>query len=189
MSNSDTDASEAEPAADSISGGKKQRGFDLVLLFATGTWLGYSPIVPGTCGALWGLPLAWGIAQLTGPVEPWSLGLAIQLAIIAVLFVVGVPLCTAATVRLGGTKDPSAVVWDEIASMPIVFLFVPLAEMSNPMILAAGFVLHRIFDITKPPPCRQLEGLADGLGIMADDFMAAIYACGVLHLMRWLIEF
>lgn len=157
-----------------------------MLLVATGTWLGYSPIVPGTCGALWGIPLAWGLAQLGGLVEPAALGWALQIVIIAVLFIVGVPLCTSAARRLGGKKDPSAVVWDEIASMPVVFLFVPLAEMSNPWILLAGFVLHRIFDITKPPPCRQLEALPDGLGIMADDFVAAAYGCIVLHAGLWL---
>ena len=162
---------------------------DPVLFVATGTWLGYSPIVPGTCGSLWGLPLAWGIAQIEGFVEPWSLSFSIQLAVIAVLFIAGIPLCTSAARRLGGLKDPGAIVWDEIATMPVVFLFVPLADMSNPLILLAGFVLHRIFDITKPPPCRQLEALPDGLGIMADDLVAAMFACGTLHLGRWLIGF
>ena len=41
----------------------------------------------------------------------------------------------------------------------------------------AGFLLHRLFDITKPPPARQLERLPDGLGVMADDVMASVYAC------------
>jgi phosphatidylglycerophosphatase A len=40
----------------------------------------------------------------------------------------------------------------------------------------AGFMLHRLLDITKPPPARQLERLPQGLGIMADDFAAAVYA-------------
>ena len=43
-----------------------------------------------------------------------------------------------------------------------------------------GFLLHRLFDITKPPPAAQLEGLPDGLGVMADDLAAAIYAALVL---------
>jgi len=37
-------------------------------------------------------------------------------------------------------------------------------------------VLHRLFDITKPPPARQLERLPEGWGVMADDVMAAIFA-------------
>jgi phosphatidylglycerophosphatase A len=33
-----------------------------------------------------------------------------------------------------------------------------------------------LFDILKPPPARQLERLPDGLGIMADDLAAAVFA-------------
>jgi phosphatidylglycerophosphatase A len=48
--------------------------------------------------------------------------------------------------------------------------------------LLAGFVLFRIFDILKPFPCRRLEKLPDGWGIMADDWMAGIYAAICLRL-------
>jgi phosphatidylglycerophosphatase A len=40
----------------------------------------------------------------------------------------------------------------------------------------AGFLLFRLLDIVKPPPANWLEGLPGGVGIMADDAMAAIYA-------------
>ena len=39
-----------------------------------------------------------------------------------------------------------------------------------------GFVLFRIFDVIKPFPAGRLEALHGGLGVMADDAMAAIYA-------------
>ena len=96
-----------------------------------------------------------------------------ELAAIVALFVVGVPLCTAAVKRLGGKKDPGCIVFDEIASLPITFFLVPMTE---PLVVLAGFALHRLFDITKPPPARQLESLPDGLGIMADDVIAGIYS-------------
>ncbi len=100
------------------------------------------------------------------------------------MFAIGVPVCTLAARQLN-RKDPGCVVLDEIVSMPLVFLGVrmdgPLWEVAS--ILVIGFVLHRIFDITKPPPTRRLESLPQGLGIMADDIMAGIYAGGVL----WLI--
>lgn len=134
---------------------------------ATGCWFGLCPIAPGTVGALWGLPLAWGLSYL--PV----LG---QLAILAVLFMAGIPLCTAAATRLG-KKDPGSVVWDEIVSMGVTFLWIPL----SPLTLVAGFALHRLFDITKPPPVKLLERWPGGLGIMADDIMAGIYANLCLH--------
>ena len=44
----------------------------------------------------------------------------------------------------------------------------------------AGFLLHRLMDIAKPPPVRQLERLPMGWGIMADDWMAAAYAAVAL---------
>ena len=100
---------------------------------ATGAGLGLSPVAPGTCGSILGLPLAWIIAQLPG----WP----IQVTCIVVLNLVGVPICTAAA-RMIGKKDPGAVVWDEIATLPITFLLIPAAEMNQPLLLAAGFGLH-----------------------------------------------
>ena len=47
----------------------------------------------------------------------------------------------------------------------------------------AGFVLFRIFDVIKPFPARRLEALHGGLGVMADDAMAAIYANVSLRLL------
>jgi len=84
---------------------------------------------------------------------------------------------------LGGSKDNQAIVWDEIASMPIVFLLVPMTGWT---VAVVGFALHRLFDITKPPPARQLERLPDGLGVMADDWIAALYACLALAALAWL---
>jgi phosphatidylglycerophosphatase A len=40
----------------------------------------------------------------------------------------------------------------------------------------SAFVLFRLFDIWKPYPIRRLEELESGLGIMADDLLAGVYA-------------
>lgn len=137
---------------------------------ATGLGVGLFAPAPGTFGAAMGSLLAWGLSYLPG--LPW------QLAAIAALLVVGIPLCTAAGRALGGKKDNQAIIWDEIATVPLVFLFVPL---TNWKLALAGFALHRLFDITKPPPARQLEHLPDGLGVMADDVVAALYAALALY--------
>jgi phosphatidylglycerophosphatase A len=121
------------------------------------------------------VPFAWAIGQLPG--------IGWQIAAITLAIFVGVPLATAANRALGVEKDHQAIVWDEIASMPVVFLLVP---MINWRVALAGFVLHRIFDISKVPPAAQLEGLPEGLGVMADDVMAAIYAGAALALLNWL---
>ena len=57
----------------------------------------------------------------------------------------------------------------------------------RPEILLLGFGLHRLFDISKPPPVRNVEKLPDGLGIMSDDVIAAVYGCLLMHLLVWLV--
>jgi phosphatidylglycerophosphatase A len=142
---------------------------------ATGLGLGLIAPAPGTFGVLiWGLPLAWVIGQLPG--ISWQIG-----GIVAVNLI-GIPLATAAGRVLGGKKDNQAIIWDEIATTPIVFLLVPLA---NWKVAIAGFAAHRLFDITKPPPARQLEYLPEGLGVMADDWIAGIYACLLMGALAW----
>jgi phosphatidylglycerophosphatase A len=142
---------------------------------ATGFGLGLVALAPGTAGALFeGLPLAWALSYLPG--AGW------QTLVIAVLFGVGIPIATAAGRALGGKKDNQAIIWDEIATVPVVFLLVPLTNWRVGLI---GFGLHRLFDITKPPPASQLEALPDGLGVMADDLAASIYAALVLFALNW----
>lgn len=142
---------------------------------ATGLGVGLLPVAPGTFGALWGLPLAWACGWL----PPAGQG-----AVIVALFLASVPVCTAAARHLGGSKDPGAIVLDEIVSLPVVFFMLPIGSWNGPTAVA-GFVLHRLFDITKPPPARQLERLPEGLGIVADDFAAAVYAGLSLRLVLW----
>jgi phosphatidylglycerophosphatase A len=50
--------------------------------------------------------------------------------------------------------------------------------------LLLGFILFRVFDIWKPFPARQAESLPGGLGIMADDWIAGIYAALGLWIAR-----
>jgi phosphatidylglycerophosphatase A len=105
-----------------------------------------------------------------------------QAVAIAAICAASIPVCTVAARRLG-KKDPGSIVLDEIASMPIAFYLIPITDWK---IAVVGFVLHRLFDVTKPPPARQLERLPAGLGIMADDCAAAVYANLVLRALVWL---
>src|SRR4051812_11362211 len=142
---------------------------------ATGLGVGLVAPAPGTFGAaIWGLPLAWVIGQLPG--------IGWQIIAILVANLVGIPVATMAGRVLGGRKDNQAIIWDEIATVPVVFLLVPL---TNWRVAVAGFIAHRLCDITKPPPARQLERLPEGLGVMADDWMAAIYACLLMGAVAW----
>ena len=146
----------------------------LAVWLATGLGIGLIGPAPGTLGALEGLLVAWGLSYLGLIPLVWIA--------IAALLVMGVPLCTQAARRLGG-KDPQPIVWDELATVPVVFAFVPLTSWR---IALLGFFLHRLFDISKPWPCQKLEQLPEGLGIMADDVAASIYAAVVLWCLMWL---
>jgi phosphatidylglycerophosphatase A len=147
------------------------------VIVATGLWIGRIPVAPGTFGTLLGIPLAWGISFIPG--------IWLQVVVIIAICAVGVPVCTVAARLLGGTKDPQQIVLDEIVAVPITFFLVSHDAFSRPLVLLAGFALFRLFDITKPPPARQLEHLPTGLGIMADDWAAGVYACLALHAILW----
>jgi phosphatidylglycerophosphatase A len=146
----------------------------LAVWLATGFGVGFVPVAPGTFGSAWGLLAAWWLSSTAW----WWQVLAIVL-----LAAAGIPLCSLAVRRLGRGHDPGCIVWDEIASVPITFFLVPC---DRPAILVVGFVLHRLFDISKLPPARQLERLPGGLGVMADDWAAGLYSSLVLHLLMWL---
>jgi len=165
----------AEPDSNDDSANARPRQ-GLAVWIATGAGVGFIGKAPGTFGAIWGLPLAFALSYL-----PWP----VTAAVIIVLAAVGVPLCTAAARQLG-RKDPGQIVWDEIVSVPMTFFLVPTACWFDPVTVALGFALNRVFDISKAPPGRQLERLPDGLGIMADDWAAGVYSCLALHVLVWL---
>ena len=153
---------------------------DKVILFAAeGFGLGRIRFAPGTWGSLWGIPLGWGLGYFD---TVWW----VRLIVAAAMFAVGVPLCNVAA-RLRNTKDPGSVVWDEIAAFPLVYALVPLNGPRPWIVLIAGFILFRVFDIWKPPPVRQCDRLTGGFGIMIDDTVAACYAAACLYLLTHLI--
>ena len=76
-----------------------------------------------------------------------------------------------------GKADPSIVTIDELAGQWMALLWMPVDPRIHPAIVAVmQLALFRLFDITKPSPCRQLERLPSGWGILADDLMAGLFA-------------
>jgi phosphatidylglycerophosphatase A len=73
-------------------------------------------------------------------------------------------------------KDSSKVVIDEIAGMMVTLLFFPVEWKY----VLAGLILFRIFDIVKPFYIKKAELLPKGIGVMADDMLAGVYAHFVL---------
>ena len=162
--------------------------------FLLATWfgLGYLPKAPGTWGSLGGAALAifvsWleyrnSSADLYQGRNFWTAAIlpgyfAVLMAV--VIAVAGVMAADRAA-RYAEIKDPQWVVIDEVSGQLITyylfFLVMPLGWKG----FLLGFILFRLFDIWKPFPARQLERLPGGWGIMADDWMAGIYAAILLR--------
>ena len=123
-------------------------------------------------------------------------------AILLVLFLSFVGVWSAGrAATFAGISDPQFVVIDEVAGQHIT-LILPLIPVAMPNLsahmdfstyaiyaalsllnwkyLLAGFLLFRLFDIWKPVPIRNLEKLHGGWGIMADDWLAGVYAAIIL---------
>jgi phosphatidylglycerophosphatase A len=144
-----------------VSGKAKGWTDHVVVAFVSVLFLGYSPIASGTVGSLPGI-----VAALWLGGNPASL-----LFVAAVVFVLGVMASSRAEI-IFDRKDPSQVTIDEFVGMLIAFLGLRVTWGA----VVAVFLLYRIFDIIKPTPARQCERLKGGLGIMADDVVAGIYA-------------
>jgi phosphatidylglycerophosphatase A len=160
-------------------GGSKARQ-----LFGSFLGSGLLPIAPGTWGSgatilvfavLFGVQGWFGgvLPETDVPRDPW-VWRGVIVGVLAVLFVAGMYVGDYATVDWGRT-DPGPFVMDEVVGQGIALL--PLLP-GTPGILgyATAFFLFRIFDVWKPTPCDRLESLPGGLGIMADDVAAGLYA-------------
>jgi phosphatidylglycerophosphatase A len=134
----------------------------LAVWFATAGPAGYSPVAPGTAGSAVGVLIY---------IATWRATLNQQLLLLLAITLAGIWAADAAA-RYFGKGDPSHVVIDEVAGQLLTFAGL---AVGGPGILL-GFLLFRLLDIIKPWPARQLESLHGGLGIMADDLMAAVYA-------------
>ena len=144
----------------------------LARLIATWFGCGYAPAAPGTAGSLAALLIAIALHGIAG-MAAWHFVL-----LAAVLFAPAVWASTD-TARAVKIKDPGLVVVDEVIGQWIALTG---AHPLNWKSYLGAFALFRLFDIWKPPPVRQLEALPEGLGIVADDAMAGVYAALVLFL-------
>jgi phosphatidylglycerophosphatase A len=182
-----------------------QRKPRLALAIATGLGIGYLPKAPGTFGSLLGVGLGWLLWKLnyfdasfrthylrTEPatypkiVDSISHSFALDIAIwIVPISIVGVWAAGQVGMYLR-KKDPQIVVVDEISGQLLGYIGLAFGTMLEPSgkLLLAGFFLFRLFDIWKPFPIRRLESLPGGWGIMADDWLAGLYAAVLLALAR-----
>jgi phosphatidylglycerophosphatase A len=129
--------------------------------------VGYVPIAPGTAGSAVGL-LLWAVLPASA---------VVQTPVILGMLVVGSITGTVAE-RHFNKQDPRHVVLDEVMGMLITLYLIPVGWIGATI----GFLLFRAADVVKPFPANRLERLPGGLGVMADDAMAAVYANLALRL-------
>jgi phosphatidylglycerophosphatase A len=191
-------AAPAPPATvpSSAASASTQRKPRFALFVATAAGLGYLPKAPGTWGSLAGAFVYWAWLRFHGVTSPLDTVVRygfrsgayranpawVGLAFVAmILFIIGVASAQAAS-DYSGLQDPQFVVIDEVFGQMFTYL-AALAPL-NWKYLLLGFILFRVFDIWKPFPARQAESLPGGWGIMADDWIAGIYAGLALWIAR-----
>ncbi len=131
--------------------------------------IGHSKYAPGTMGSL--------IGVLFGYFLILNLDVKFYLIFLLIFIIVSYFLCEA-HLKLYNVKDPKEVVIDEISGQFIAMLGCVKSEKSTYIFLSLllSFVLFRFFDITKIGPIKRFENLPNGIGIMADDIVAGLFA-------------
>jgi phosphatidylglycerophosphatase A len=142
----------------------------LALFIATFGYVGYVPVAPGTFGSAAGLAVFFAVRATES--------IVVELVVILALFALGIWSGTVAEHHFGGT-DPGPIVLDEVVGMLLTLFLLPVTLRGA----LVGFVVFRILDVIKPFPSAQFERLPGGLGVMADDGMAAIYGNLVMRIL------
>ncbi len=151
----------------------RKSGFSGKTALVLSTWFGSGllPVAPGTFGTIAAIPLIIVLNIL----EIWYI-------IIILAFAIAIAVWSAGHAQVLLKKnDPSAVVIDEVAGFLLTMTFLPATWPA----VILGFFLFRLFDIFKPYPIKHLEKIKGGFGIVMDDLLAGLYACGG----TWMIFF
>jgi phosphatidylglycerophosphatase A len=147
----------------------------LIVFIATGCYSGMIPKAPGTWGSAFAM-LPWYFCRDLSPVS--------YLILLVLLFLVGV-IAAGSTEKILDKPDPGCIVIDEIVGMFIALALAP----EHPAAWLLGFMLFRVFDISKPFPVSWFDShMHGGLGIMLDDVIAGIYAFASLQIIWVILE-
>ena len=152
----------------------------LPVLIGTGFGSGFSPIAPGTAGALLA-SLIWGILYffLPFPALLW-------VTVLLILFFTVTGIWSANKLASYWGEDPSRIVVDEMVGVWIPMLAVPFGKHWYWYVLLA-FVFFRLLDIVKPLGIKRMENIKGGLGVMMDDILAGVYSLILLLGIRWVV--
>jgi len=145
-----------------------------ILLLASGLGAGFSPFAPGTAGTLVAIPIELVLSRIRIPVY--------ELTLLTFFFFSS--WIAEKAQKHWQKSDDRRIVIDEMMGYLLTMLWIP----KTLLFISVGFLLFRLFDIVKPYPCRPLEKVRGGFGVVLDDVFAGIYANVGLQFLRVLIE-
>jgi len=131
---------------------------------------GHAPIAPATVGSAAIALIGWFIPPP---------GLTVTLGLLVVGTALAVWIAGEAEKEFG--HDAGPIVVDEAIGQSLALLFVPHTWPA----FAIAFFLFRVFDVWKPLGAREIQRLPGGLGVVADDVIAGLTACGAFHAGWW----
>lgn len=180
------------PTAPSAVSSQPRSAKDYLALAIATCGVGYLPLAPGTWGSIVGIGVyllvrgaamkiffGVGIERRLNLLDVYYGVVALELVAAVIITLIGI-WAASRTEELSGKKDPGKVVIDEVAGQFIALIPVPFMLGTAWWAAMLAFILFRFFDIVKPYPARRMESLQGGLGIMADDIVAGIYAAIVV---------
>jgi phosphatidylglycerophosphatase A len=135
--------------------------------------VGSTPIAPATAGS--------AVVALAGYFVPVP---ALWVALLLILACAALAVWSAGEAERTLGHDAKPIVIDEVVGQSLALLFVP----HSPLAFFAAFVLFRGFDVWKPLGAREIQRLPGGWGVVADDVVAGLTACGVFHLGFWALQ-
>lgn len=135
-------------------------------------YIGYFPVASGTFASFVALLIWWFFVT----------NINVQLIIIISITLFGT-YTSYLTEKQYNSKDPSFIVVDEFAGMFISLFLIP----KNIYLYILAFILFRIFDIIKPSYIDTVQKYKYGIGVMADDILAGILSCLIVHLFLFLV--
>jgi phosphatidylglycerophosphatase A len=146
----------------------------VIILLATGCYVGYSPLIPGTAGTLAAIPLYLILSHLSS---------LYYIAVVLGSIYIAIWASDRAEVLLQ-SRDCRHIVIDEMVGFMVAMVMVPPTFRN----ILLGFFLFRALDIIKPIPIRALEDrVRGGYGVVLDDIVAGVYANLIIHVLRFTI--
>ena len=143
---------------------------DINMIAATGGYVGYLPLVPGTFGTVAGLLPVYLLTRIESNFASFFL--------LALFILLSIRIAGRAEEKIGEV-DPGCIVIDEIAGIMVAMWGLPFEWLP----VLAGFLVFRFLDMLKPFPIRQIEkSLPSGLGIVTDDIVAGVITNIVLRM-------